>query len=113
MVAGYVDAYGFVHYQTFVSFMSGNTTQSGVKLGLAAAASARFGVWVLVLPVLILAAFTVWGRPAGAEPEGSGECTSQSGSAGRDNLDYAHHAHVLMIQDVTVVDILAGEIEEA
>jgi hypothetical protein len=36
------------------------------------AASARFGVWVLVLPIVILAAFAVWDRPVGADTEGSG-----------------------------------------
>ncbi len=32
-VAGYVDAYGFLTFSTFVSFMSGNTTHAGIKLG--------------------------------------------------------------------------------
>ena len=35
-VAGYVDAYGFLTFSTFVSFMSGNTTHAGIKLGLGA-----------------------------------------------------------------------------
>ncbi|HEY0551302.1 MAG TPA: DUF1275 family protein, partial [Verrucomicrobiae bacterium] len=29
LIAGYVDAYGFLAYGTYVSFMSGNTTQTG------------------------------------------------------------------------------------
>jgi uncharacterized membrane protein YoaK (UPF0700 family) len=33
MVAGYVDAYGYLTYNTFVSFMSGNTTQAGLRTG--------------------------------------------------------------------------------
>jgi uncharacterized membrane protein YoaK (UPF0700 family) len=33
-IAGYVDAYGFLTFKTFVSFMSGNTTHAGIKLGL-------------------------------------------------------------------------------
>ena len=33
-IAGYVDAYGFLTFSTFVSFMSGNTTHAGIKLGL-------------------------------------------------------------------------------
>lgn len=33
-IAGYVDAYGFLTFSTFVSFMSGNTTRAGIKLGL-------------------------------------------------------------------------------
>ncbi|HSC35385.1 MAG TPA: YoaK family protein [Thermodesulfobacteriota bacterium] len=32
-IAGYVDAYGFLTFSTFVSFMSGNTTRAGIKLG--------------------------------------------------------------------------------
>ena len=35
-IAGYVDAYGFLTFSTFVSFMSGNTTHAGIKLGLGA-----------------------------------------------------------------------------
>src|SRR5262249_1319358 len=33
LVAGYVDACGFRTFGTFVSFMSGNTTQAGLLLG--------------------------------------------------------------------------------
>jgi uncharacterized membrane protein YoaK (UPF0700 family) len=33
MIAGYVDAYGFIGYQTYMSFMSGNTTLSGISTG--------------------------------------------------------------------------------
>lgn len=33
MIAGYVDAYGLMSYQTYLSFMSGNTTQTGSQLG--------------------------------------------------------------------------------
>ena len=29
MIAGYIDAYGLIRYQTYLSFMSGNTTQTG------------------------------------------------------------------------------------
>lgn len=32
-IAGYVDAYGFLTFSTFVSFMSGNTTHAGYILG--------------------------------------------------------------------------------
>ncbi len=32
-IAGYVDAYGYMTYATYLSFMSGNTTQSGYKMG--------------------------------------------------------------------------------
>ena len=33
MIAGFLDAYGIITYQTYVSFMSGNTTQAGDKIG--------------------------------------------------------------------------------
>jgi uncharacterized membrane protein YoaK (UPF0700 family) len=33
MVAGYVDAYGYLTFNTYVSFMSGNTTQAGMRAG--------------------------------------------------------------------------------
>jgi uncharacterized membrane protein YoaK (UPF0700 family) len=45
VVAGYADAYGFYHYQAYVSFMSGNTTQTGISLGQAA--------WVAAIPTAI------------------------------------------------------------
>ncbi len=44
MIAGGVDAYGFIAFQTYVSFMSGNTTQAGYGLGQAN--------WTLALPAL-------------------------------------------------------------
>src|SRR5262245_8131596 len=43
-IAGCVDAYAFIRYQTYVSFMSGNTTQSGSALGQ--------GNWNLAAPAL-------------------------------------------------------------
>lgn len=50
LVAGYVDAYGFLRYQTYVSFMSGNTTQAGFRFGL--------GQFVAAIPhILALLAF--------------------------------------------------------
>jgi uncharacterized membrane protein YoaK (UPF0700 family) len=33
MIAGFLDAYGIITYQTYVSFMSGNTTHAGYNLG--------------------------------------------------------------------------------
>ena len=33
MIAGYVDAYGYFTFKTYVSFMSGNTTQTGYLTG--------------------------------------------------------------------------------
>jgi uncharacterized membrane protein YoaK (UPF0700 family) len=33
MIAGFLDAYGMITYNTYLSFMSGNTTQTGYKIG--------------------------------------------------------------------------------
>jgi uncharacterized membrane protein YoaK (UPF0700 family) len=33
MIAGYVDGYGIITYNTYLSFMSGNTTQAGYRTG--------------------------------------------------------------------------------
>jgi uncharacterized membrane protein YoaK (UPF0700 family) len=33
MIAGFVDAFGMITYQTYLSFMSGNTTQTGYQTG--------------------------------------------------------------------------------
>lgn len=33
LTAGYVDSYGYITYKTFLSLMSGNTTQAGLWLG--------------------------------------------------------------------------------
>lgn len=33
MLAGFVDAYGIISYNTYLSFMSGNTTQTGFRTG--------------------------------------------------------------------------------
>src|ERR1700679_2842799 len=33
MIAGFVDAYGIITYNTYLSFMSGNNTQAGYELG--------------------------------------------------------------------------------
>jgi len=57
LIAGYADAYGFIHYQAYVSFMSGNTTQSGLSLGRAA--------WILAVPTMVAIASFVAGVFAG------------------------------------------------
>lgn len=53
LIAGYADAYGFFHYQAYVSFMSGNTTQTGLSLGEAA--------WPAAVPTAVAIAFFVIG----------------------------------------------------
>ena len=40
MIAGFVDAYGIITYGVYVSFMSGNTTQTGYKFGQGAFSAA-------------------------------------------------------------------------
>jgi uncharacterized membrane protein YoaK (UPF0700 family) len=57
-VAGYVDAFGLLNFQTFVSFMSGNTTTAGLEIGLASAGAA--------LPPLFAVVFFVVGVFLGA-----------------------------------------------
>jgi uncharacterized membrane protein YoaK (UPF0700 family) len=45
MVAGFLDAFGMIEWSTYVSFMSGNTTQTGYRLGQ--------GDWTDALPSAI------------------------------------------------------------
>jgi uncharacterized membrane protein YoaK (UPF0700 family) len=57
MLAGYVDAYGFIEYSTYVSFMSGNTTQFGSLMGQ--------GHVAMAVPALTAIVFFVVGVFAG------------------------------------------------
>jgi uncharacterized membrane protein YoaK (UPF0700 family) len=57
MVAGYVDAYGYLTYNTYLSFMSGNTTQAGMRTGAGHLASS--------LPILLAILFFIIGVAAG------------------------------------------------
>ena len=41
MIAGFIDAYGIITYGVFVSFMSGNTTQTGYQTAERASGRAR------------------------------------------------------------------------
>lgn len=58
MIAGYVDAYGYITYRTFVSFMSGNTTVAGMRLGE--------GHWSTALPPLVAIVAFVTGGAIGS-----------------------------------------------
>jgi uncharacterized membrane protein YoaK (UPF0700 family) len=58
MIAGFVDAYGIITYKTYVSFMSGNTTQAGYRIG-----QGDFGA---VIPPAIAIVSFVSGTLAGA-----------------------------------------------
>src|SRR2546426_10210540 len=54
MIAGYVDAYGYITFKTYLSFMSGNTTQTGSQIGqgdLAAAMPSLLAIVFLVIGV--------------------------------------------------------------
>src|ERR1700745_3942181 len=44
MIAGFVDAYGFIIYNIYVSFMSGNTTRAGYETGQGNFAAAAHSV---------------------------------------------------------------------
>jgi uncharacterized membrane protein YoaK (UPF0700 family) len=57
LVAGVVDAYGVITYHTYLSFMSGNTTQTGYRIG-----QGDFGA---ALPSAIAIVFFVGGSFAG------------------------------------------------
>ena len=64
MVAGFLDAYGMITYRTYLSFMSGNTTQAGYQIG-----QGKFGPALYsVLPAIV---FFVGGSFAGALVERS------------------------------------------
>jgi uncharacterized membrane protein YoaK (UPF0700 family) len=58
MIAGFVDAYGIITYRTYLSFMSGNTTQTGYQTG-----QGNFGA---ALPSALAIVFFVSGSFAGA-----------------------------------------------
>ena len=67
-IAGFVDAYGIIAYGVFVSFMSGNTTQTGYQ-----AAEGAFGPASLsALAILFFVIGTFAGSLVGASPPGRG-----------------------------------------
>jgi uncharacterized membrane protein YoaK (UPF0700 family) len=57
VIAGYTDAFGFLYYKTYVSFMSGNHTQFGLKLGQ--------GAWEAAIPAIVAIVFFAVGIFAG------------------------------------------------
>jgi len=58
LIAGFLDAYGIITYNTYVSFMSGNTTQTGYNAGQ--------GNFAAALPSALAILFFVCGCFAGA-----------------------------------------------
>jgi uncharacterized membrane protein YoaK (UPF0700 family) len=52
MIAGFVDAYGMITYGVYVSFMSGNTTQTGYQAAAGAFAPASLSVLAILFFVI-------------------------------------------------------------
>ena len=66
MIAGYVDAYGYFTFKTYLSFMSGNTTQTGYLTGqgdLAAAVPSLLAIVSFVIGVFTGTLLTQSGTP--------------------------------------------------
>src|SRR2546422_10371520 len=94
MIAGYVDAYGYLTFKTYVSFMSGNTTQTGFLTGqgdFAAAMPSLLAIVSFVIGVFTGASLAysgthrAWrgGGGGGAGlPGGGGRCTPPVGGRG-------------------------------
>lgn len=63
-IAGYIDAYGLISYATYLSFMSGNTTLTGVSLGsghLTAALPTLLAILCFVVGVMVGTLFILKG----------------------------------------------------
>jgi uncharacterized membrane protein YoaK (UPF0700 family) len=55
LIAGYVDSYAFLNYKVYASFMSGNTTQTGLQTGQEKLAEA--GLDLLPIPLFVAGVF--------------------------------------------------------
>jgi uncharacterized membrane protein YoaK (UPF0700 family) len=55
LIAGYVDAYTFLNYQVYGSFLSGNTTQTGLQVGQGKLGSATNNL--LPIPLFVAGVF--------------------------------------------------------
>ena len=55
LIAGYVDSYAFLNYKVYASFMSGNTTQTGMQTGQQKFAEA--GLDLLPIPLFVAGVF--------------------------------------------------------
>lgn len=55
LIAGYVDSYGFLNYRVYASFMSGDTTQTGLQAGQRRLAEA--GHNLLPIPLFVIGVF--------------------------------------------------------
>jgi uncharacterized membrane protein YoaK (UPF0700 family) len=55
LIAGYVDAYALLNYDVFASFMSGNTTEAGLRAGLGRLTDAAYHA--LPIPIFVMGVF--------------------------------------------------------
>src|SRR6202789_580259 len=65
MIAGFIDAYGMITYGVFVSFMSGNTTQTGYETAEGAFSLASLSALAILFFVLGAFAGTLLVQSAG------------------------------------------------
>src|SRR5271155_4402767 len=65
MIAGFIDAYGMITYGVFVSFMSGNTTQTGYQTAEGAFGPASLSALAILFFVLGAFAGTLLVQAAG------------------------------------------------
>jgi len=70
LIAGYVDCYSLLNYQTFASFMSGNTTQAALHVGRAQFAAAAHSL--LPIPLFVAGVFAGTCLPQFSRPHASG-----------------------------------------
>ena len=86
LIAGYVDAYAFLNYQVYGSFMSGNTTQTGLHYGQGDIAGAGYNF--LPIPLFVAGVF-------------AGTLLVHSGLGDRLRLLFAAVAGLLLLAIVT------------
>jgi uncharacterized membrane protein YoaK (UPF0700 family) len=55
LIAGYIDSYTLLSYEVYASFMSGNTTQTGLRAGQGRLAEA--GHYLLPVPLFVIGIF--------------------------------------------------------
>ena len=84
LIAGYIDAYGFIQFGTFVSFMSGNTTEAGSNVGTGLASAAFPSFIAIVSFVAALDSCTMHApSPCPSPPKGEGNSWKFCDNCGR------------------------------
>ena len=83
MIAGFVDAYGMITYGVYVSFMSGNTTQTGYQTAEGAFGPASLSALAILFFVVGSFAGNLIGAVRGT-PRATGRVWRGRGRAGRD-----------------------------